>query len=154
MTSHPSSPAIDAERFATLVHEGLVIPPSFRWRVLRLARGFAEVELEDDPAFVRPGGTISGPTLFTLADLTLWAAVLSVIGPQPLAVTAEMAIHFLRRPKPDALVARCDVLKAGRRLVHGDVRIASRGEPDVVVCHATGSYAVPGDGPAVRSSTP
>jgi uncharacterized protein (TIGR00369 family) len=134
--------AVELDAFEQMVAATMPIDPRFRWRTTSLQRGRAELHLDYDAAFVRPGGTISGPTMFTLADLTLWAAVLSVIGMQPLAVTAHLTIHFLRRPPPAALIARGEILKAGRRLVHGDVRIYSAGA-DELVCHATGAYAIP-----------
>ncbi len=138
-----------------MVAATMPIDPRFRWAVVSLAHGFAEIRLAYHDAFVRPGGTISGPTLFTLADLTMWAAVLSVVGMQPAAVTTQMSISFLRRPPPAPLLARCEVLRAGRRLVHGDVRIHSEdahgsGGP---VCHATGAYAIPARPPDVRGSS-
>jgi acyl-coenzyme A thioesterase PaaI-like protein len=144
--------AVDLDAFERMVAATMPIDPRFRWHTTLLRRGRAELHLDYDEAFVRPGGTISGPTMFTLADLTLWAGVLSVIGMQPLAVTAHLTIHFLRRPPPAALVARCEILKAGRKLVHGDVRIysATATEP---VCHATGAYAIPEAAPVVRGST-
>jgi uncharacterized protein (TIGR00369 family) len=158
-TPVPSS--IAADDFERMVAATMPIDPRFRWRVVELQHGLASVRLDYDDAFVRPGGTISGPTLFTLADLTLWAAVLSVVGMQPLTVTTQMSIHFLRRPPPSPLVARCEVLRAGRRLVHGDVRIYTEAAADPSiglegrggpVCHATGSYAVPEAPAAVRGS--
>jgi acyl-coenzyme A thioesterase PaaI-like protein len=145
----PTQPsAVDLDAFERMVAATMPIDPRFRWRATSLQRGRAELQLDYDAAFVRPGGTISGPTMFTLADLTLWAGVLSVIGMQPLAVTAHLTIHFLRRPPPAALVARCEILRTGRRLVHGDVRIYSAGT-DAPVCHATGAYAIPEAPPAV-----
>jgi uncharacterized protein (TIGR00369 family) len=150
-TSPAQPSAVDLDAFERMVAATMPIDPRFRWRTASLQRGRAELHLDYDAAFVRPGGTISGPTMFTLADLTLWAAVLSVVGMQPLAVTAHLTIHFLRRPPPAALVARCEILKAGRRLVHGDVRIYSTGAGDPV-CHATGAYAIPEAPPASRGS--
>lgn len=147
-----SEPALDAERFVAMVEQGLRVAPEFRWQLRTWTRGCVDIELAYDDSFERPGGTISGPTMFTLADLTMWAAVCSIIGYAPLAVTAQMAIHFLRRPRPAALLARCEVLKAGRRLIHGDVRMHSVDRPGEVVCHATGSYAVPEPSPSVPSS--
>jgi uncharacterized protein (TIGR00369 family) len=133
---------IDPQEFERMVAEQLGLPAGFRWRVVDLARGWATLELEYDASMVRPGGTVSGPTLFALADLSLYAAVLSTIGMQPLAVTSELTIHFLRRPPPVTMRASAEVLRAGSTLVHGDVRIHSAGE-DEPVCHATGTYAVP-----------
>lgn len=146
-----SEPALPADRFVAMVEQGLRVAPEFRWALRTWTRGRVDIELAYDDTFVRPGGTISGPTMFTLADLTMWAAVCSIVGYAPLAVTAQMAIHFLRRPRPVALVARCEVLKAGRRLVHGDVRMHSADRPGEVVCHATGSYAIPESTPTVPS---
>lgn len=99
------------------------------------------MRLDHDAAFVRPGGTISGPTLFTLADLTLYAAVLSEVGDVPLAVTTDMSIHFLRRPPPGPLRARGVLLKAGSKLVCGQIEIEDRS--GALCCHAVGTYAVP-----------
>lgn len=138
----PAAPAVEAEAFCRMVAETMPIDPRFRWKLVGLQYGSATLDLAYDVAFVRPGGTISGPTMFTLADLALWAATLSVVGMQPLAVTSHLSISFLRRPAPTGLRAHCEVLKTGRRLVHGDVRITSEGSSDVV-CHATGAYAVP-----------
>ena len=134
---------IDPREFERLVAEQLGLTADFQWRVLELAHGWSHIELDYHPSMVRPGGTVSGPTLFALADLALFAAVMATIGLQPMAVTSEVTIHFLRRPPPRTMRATGEVLKAGKRVVHGDVRIFSVGE-DAPVCHATGSYAIPG----------
>ena len=114
----------------------------FQWRVLELAHGWSQIELDYHPSMVRPGGTVSGPSLFALTDLTLFAAVMATVGLQPMVVTTEVTIHFLRRPPPRTMRATAEVLKAGKTIVHGDVRIYSEGE-GAPVCHATGSYAIP-----------
>ncbi|MBX3184048.1 MAG: PaaI family thioesterase [Polyangiaceae bacterium] len=135
------APEITPEAFTELVNQTMHVGADFRFRVLELEWGRARVHLEGSETFQRPGGTISGPTLFTLADLTLWAAVLSCIGFEPLAVTSDLTLHFLRRPPLGALEAEARILKCGRRLVHGDVRIASPGRDEAPVCHASGTYA-------------
>lgn len=141
---------IEPAQFERVVAEQMGIASEvFRWRLLELAHGWARLGLEYDASFVRAGGTVSGPTLFMLADLTMYAAVMATIGLQPLAVTSELTIHFLRRPAPRAMTATAEILKAGKRLVHGDVRIFTDGE-DGPVCHATGSYAVPPASDATR----
>jgi uncharacterized protein (TIGR00369 family) len=91
---------------------------------------------------IRPGGTISGPTMMTLADVSLYVAVIAAIGPVPLAVTTNLNINFLRRPGPRDLVAECRLLKLGRRLAVGEVTIFSDGE-DEPVAHVTGTYSIP-----------
>jgi uncharacterized protein (TIGR00369 family) len=91
---------------------------------------------------IRPGGTISGPTMMALADLSLYVAVLASIGPVALAVTTNLNINFLRRPAPRDLISECRLLKLGNRLAVGEVSIFSEGEEDPVA-HVTGTYSIP-----------
>jgi uncharacterized protein (TIGR00369 family) len=79
---------------------------------------------------LRPGGTVSGPVMMTLADVAL-------------AVTTHLSINFLRKPRADRrVVARCRLMKLGKTLAVGEVWIFSEGE-DEPVAHATGTYAIP-----------
>jgi uncharacterized protein (TIGR00369 family) len=92
---------------------------------------------------LRPGGTVSGPTMFTVADAAAYAAILGAIGIVPLAVTTNMSMTFLRRPKADRdLLARAELLKLGKRLAVADVRIYSEGD-DAPVAHAVATYSIP-----------
>ena len=91
---------------------------------------------------LRAGGTISGPTMFMLADTALYIAVLASVGPKPLAVTTDMTIHFLKKPPPGDLLADCRLLKLGRRLAVGEVSLHADGDEEPVA-HATGAYAIP-----------
>lgn len=93
---------------------------------------------------LRPGGTVSGPTMFMLADTALYAAVLASVGPKALAVTTNISINFLRKPAPVDLIAECRLLKLGKRLAVGDVTIFSDGEAEPVA-QATGTYSIPAD---------
>jgi len=91
---------------------------------------------------LRPGGTISGPTLMALADTAMYYLVLSQIGPAIHTVTVNLTINFLRRPEPGELIAEAELLKLGRKLAVGDVRIHSLGHKDPVA-QATVTYSVP-----------
>jgi len=92
---------------------------------------------------LRPGGTVSGPVMMTLADVALYVAILAQIGIVPLAVTTNLSINFLRKPRADRrVVARCRLLKLGKSLAVGEVWIFSEGE-DEPVAHATGTYSIP-----------
>jgi uncharacterized protein (TIGR00369 family) len=93
-------------------------------------------------AFIRPGGTISGPTMMAVADVAMYLAVISAIGPVPLAVTTSLTINFLRRPAPADLVAEAGLMKLGKRLAVGQVEIRSAGEAEMVA-HATSTYSIP-----------
>ena len=97
------------------------------------------------PAELRPGGTVSGPVLMTVADVALYVAVLGEIGIVPLAVTTSLNINFLRKPAADAaVVGVCQLLKVGRTLAVGEVTLYSEGR-DEPVAHAVGTYAIPPD---------
>ena len=92
---------------------------------------------------LRPGGTVSGPTMFELADIAMYAAVLARIGRVPLAVTTGGNIDFMRKPAAgQALLADCRLLKLGRVLAVGDVLIRSEGQ-DEPVARAALTYSIP-----------
>lgn len=112
------------------------------FRIEEVRDGFARVKLPFHERQIRPGGTISGPTLMHLADTAMYVAVLAIIGPVPLAVTTNLSINFMRRPKPTDLVGEARLLKLGRRLAVGDVAIFSSGESEMVA-HATLTYSIP-----------
>jgi len=102
----------------------------------------ARMRLDHHDRFLRPGGTVSGPAMMALADFALYAAILANIGPVALAVTTSLSFNFLRRPGTDGLIATCKLMKLGRRLAVGEVRITTRGSEDLV-CQATGTYSMP-----------
>ena len=92
---------------------------------------------------LRPGGTVSGPTLMALADFAMYVVLLSAIGPIGLAVTTNLNINFLRKGQPGQdVLAEARLLKLGKRLAVGDVTINSDGE-DEMVAHATATYSIP-----------
>jgi uncharacterized protein (TIGR00369 family) len=92
---------------------------------------------------LRPGGTVSGPTIFLLADVAMYLAILSRIGPVALAVTTNCSIDFLRKPPADCdLIGEARVLKLGRSLAVGDVLVYGEGRPDPVA-RAGLTYAIP-----------
>jgi len=93
---------------------------------------------------LRPGGTLSGPTMMALADTAMYALVLSAVGFAPLAVTTNLAINFLRKPAPSDLIAEARLLKLGKALAVGDVAIFSDGA-DAMCAHAVVTYAIPPD---------
>ncbi|MDX2155161.1 MAG: PaaI family thioesterase [Hyphomicrobiaceae bacterium] len=86
---------------------------------------------------------MSGPTLFLLADFSIYVALLATLGPKAIqAVTSNLNITFLRRPRPVDVRAEARLIRVGRRLVYAEVALRSAGSDDVVA-HATGSYALP-----------
>ena len=113
----------------------------------------ARMRLHVAERHLRPGGTISGPSMFMLADVAFYVAVLAMIGREPLTVTTNLSISFLRKPPQADLIGEARILKLGRSLASGDVLLGSTGEPDWAarpVAHASVTYAIPakpaGDG--------
>jgi len=103
----------------------------------------ATVRRKISEADLRPGGTVSGPTLMGVADFALYVALLGEIGIVPLAVTTNLNMNFLRKPLPDHdLIGVCKLLKVGKSLAVGEVSIYSEGSEDIVA-HAVGTYAIP-----------
>ena len=101
------------------------------------------VRLAIDPRNLRPGGTVSGPAMFTLADFAIYVALIATLGPAAVAaVTSNLSINFLLRPDPVHVVADVNVIRIGRRLAYAEVAVYSAGR-DEMIAHATGSYALP-----------
>lgn len=109
--------------------------------VLDVSSGSALVRLNADDKHLRPGGTVSGPTLFMLADLAAYAVILAHIGKVALAVTTNLNINFLMKPAPGALDATATILKLGKRLVVTDIAISDH--EGTLVAHATATYSIP-----------
>jgi uncharacterized protein (TIGR00369 family) len=104
----------------------------------------AVVRLAFDPSQIRPGGTISGPTMMSLADTAMYALIFSAIGIVPLAVTTNLSINFLRKPGPGDIAAQARMLKLGKALAVGEVDIRSVGAHSPAA-HAVVTYSIPPD---------
>jgi uncharacterized protein (TIGR00369 family) len=91
---------------------------------------------------LRPGGTISGPTLMAMVDCGFYLLLLARLGPVALAVTTNLNINFMRKPDPGHLVGEGRLLKLGKTLAVGDFTIWNEGEKDPVA-HATVTYSIP-----------
>ena len=113
-----------------------------KYIILKLDHALSEVRLVATEANLRPGNTISGPTMFELADIAFYLAVISLPGSSPLALTANVSINFLRKPKHSNLIASAKIKKSGRKLVVGDVEIFSE-DMSQLVAHAIFTYSLP-----------
>lgn len=99
---------------------------------------------------LRPGGTVSGPSIFALADVAMYLGILARIGPVALAVTTNCAIDFMRKPAAGRdLLGEARVLKLGRSLAVGDVLVFSEGQVEPVA-RASLTYSIPPDRQAAR----
>jgi uncharacterized protein (TIGR00369 family) len=115
-------------------------------RVTRADDDGVELTWPYHPGQLRPGGTLSGPTLMTLADTVAYVAVVSRIGPEFLTVTSHLAIDFLRKPPAADLRATGELLKVGRRQAVVFIRIHSALD-DQLVATSTCTYALPSKPP-------
>jgi uncharacterized protein (TIGR00369 family) len=133
---------LDARALEEFLHQEFPQMNERRYRVEELRERFVRVRMPFDEMHLRPGGTISGPSLMSLADTAMYLAILAMIGRVPLAVTTSLNINFMRRPKPVDVLADARVLKLGKRLAVGDVALYSDGETEMVA-HATLTYSIP-----------
>jgi uncharacterized protein (TIGR00369 family) len=140
--SHDRVAKLTTAELQGLVSDGVPLAAYLGCRVEALDYGTARLCLPFRPELLRPGGTIGGPAMMTLADVTIWGAVLSMIGPVALAVTTDLTFHFLQKPPPGDLLATARTLQLGRRLAVADCTITG-GVDDRPLAHAVGTYALP-----------
>lgn len=113
------------------------------FRIVALHPDGLSLRLVTGARHLRPGGTVSGPALFGLADVAIYLAILSRIGPVALAVTTNASIDFLRKPAAGVdLIARARLLKLGRVLAVGDALITQDGGT-APLARATMTYSIP-----------
>lgn len=113
------------------------------FRIEELSENHIQMRLLVQDRHLRPGGTVSGPSLFALADVALYAMLMARVGPKALAVTTSASIDFMRKPAAGQdVLADCKLLKLGRVLVVGDVLMRSEGS-DKVVARASMTYSIP-----------
>ena len=107
-----------------------------------IGEGSAVLRLPYRESMLRPGGVISGPTIMGLADASMYAALLSLIGKIKMAVTSNFSVNFLYGAQAVDLLAESRVLKLGKRLAVMEVTVHSAGREEPVA-HATGTYSIP-----------
>ena len=146
------SPALSRDVLTEVIRNGVPLVGDMGVTIEALGRGTIRLRLPCRADFVRPGGTVTGPVLFALADVALWGAVLSLIGRVELAVTTSMTINFLRRPALKAVEAEARILKLGKRLAYGEITLWSEDE-DAPVAHVTGTYSIPPHDPVAVPAT-
>ena len=110
--------------------------------ITKLEPNFLELRLPFQSNFLRPGGTISGPVLMTLADTAAYYLILAHVGPVLLAVTTSLNINFVRKPSAEDVLADARLLKLGKQLAVVDVHIKNAAS-GVLVAQATVTYSIP-----------
>jgi len=148
MQKRPSagaSPArITSAAFKALLRDHLPMMADWGVKVETIGHGTATLSVPAGRRFLRPGDTVSGPVMMGLADVALYAALLGAIGPVPLAVTSNLTINFLRKPGAGGIRAEAAILRLGRRLATGEVRLYGKSS-DLLAAHVISSYAIPNE---------
>ena len=131
---------VTTEKFNEIINIELPSAAEVGIYLQAIDEGKAELVLPYNENSLRPGGTIAGPFMMMLADVCMFAVVLSLLGEIKLAVTTSLNINFLRKPANTDLVAHGSIIKMGKRLAVLEVSIFSDAD---IVAHATGTYSIP-----------
>lgn len=135
-------PVMNEVQLTRFVREVFPQADTLQWFVEEISSGYIKVGMKISDADLRPGGTISGPTMFALADVAAYLVILAHIGKVTLAVTTSLNINFLAKPPLADLYAECQLLKLGKRLAICEVHIKSV-ENDSLVAQASATYSIP-----------
>ncbi len=141
---HMAAPKLTAEELERLLSAEFpqMLNAHSGYGIEEVWSGGSRVRKHFSPRSLRPGGTIAGTTMMTLADFAPYVAILATIGWAPMAVTTHLSIHFLKKPAARDLLAEARLIKLGKRLAVAEVGIRSEGEDDMVA-HATVTYSIP-----------
>ncbi len=134
---------LSAKQVEALIRQGVPMAEDIDLRIERLDEAGALARVPFQPKLVRPGGTLSGPTIMALSDAAMYAVVLGRLGRVEMAVTSNLNINFLARPQAVDLLADARILRLSRRQAVCEVSLYSQGGEDELVAHVTGTYALP-----------
>lgn len=134
---------LSAEELLALLQLGFPQIPPGKFQIEALSEKRMTFRMRTDDFDLRPGGTVSGPSIMMLADTATYLLLMAHLGPVVQAVTTSCHLDFLRRPVPGVLIAETELLKLGRRLAVMEARIRSNDKPDWVA-RASLTYSLPG----------
>lgn len=134
-------PRLSAEQLNELIREQFPHhDPDTHARVEEVRENGLRLRMAVQPRHLRPGNTLSGPTLMGVADTAMYLALLSQLGPVN-AATSDLTIHFLKRPNAADILADARLLRVGKRQAVGEIALYTEGDPEMVA-HATVSFAI------------
>lgn len=136
---------MDAAALDRFLDETFPQAKEFGFEITELHEGRILLRLPTGAQHLRPGNTVSGPVLMTLADSATYLLVLAHLGPVALAVTTNLNIHFMRKPEAGELFATANLLKLGQRIAVAEVRLHGA-DPSALYAHATVTYSIPPKG--------
>jgi uncharacterized protein (TIGR00369 family) len=124
-----------------IIRRGVPLMAEWGVEVLHAEAGTALVRLPFRPVLLRPGNTVSGPAIMGLADVAMWAALLSMTEGRDESVTSTMTVNFLRPVGAVPLLAEARLIKRGKRMVFGDILLRAEGA-EAIAAHVTTTWAV------------
>jgi len=136
--------SLTAAEIEQIIRKGVPAAGEQGLQVEMAQQGFARLRQPFQSNLLRPGGTLSGPTMMGLADAAMYAAILSRLGRLEMAVTQNLNINFLAKPQPCDLLAEANIMRLGRRSAVLEVKLYSAGS-DRMLAHVTGIYALPAE---------
>jgi uncharacterized protein (TIGR00369 family) len=139
------APLLNAERIDQLIetHFPHVHGGQKSFFIEAVSARTAQVRMRFDTRHMRPGGTISGPAMFTLGDIAIWVAVMGAMGEAGVdAVTTHFNLHFLARPGQRDMIAKVQLLRVSQRSAVAECQLFSDGS-DEMVAHGVAGYAIP-----------
>jgi len=134
--------ALNASQVQELIRAWVPMAEDIDLQIEEVREGYARIRIPFQEKSIRPGGTVSGPTMMAAGDTAMYAAILGTLGEVSMAVTSNLNINFLQRPNPSDLIAEGTILKLGKRMAFCEVGVRSDGS-DELVAHVTGSYSLP-----------
>jgi acyl-coenzyme A thioesterase PaaI-like protein len=135
------TPAVTVEAVNAMVTEQFPGTGNF---CVELGSDYAIAAVDVDPRSIRPGGFVSGPTQFGVVDCAFW--FLAFVGLQriePMAMTSELSIRFLRPAQGERLFCRATLEAVNRRSVIGTAHVWCDERVDTITATAQGTYAIP-----------
>ncbi len=138
----PYKPVMTGDEVMTYLAEVFPQSDEYRLEVIELGNGSMTIEMTTSEEHLRPGGTVSGPTMFALADVAAYVIILAHIGKVALAVTTSLNINFMAKPVPGRMQSRTRLIKLGKRLAVCEIHIYGS-DSENMVAQATATYSIP-----------
>ena len=142
--------ALTAQQVQDLIREWVPMADEIDLQIEEIGESYARIRIPFQDKNLRPGGSISGPIMMAAGDTAMYAAILGNLGHVAMAVTSNLNINFMQRPRQADLIAEATILKMGKRMAFCEVGICSDGS-DELVAHVTGSYSLPPEGTTTES---
>ena len=134
--------SLTAKQVQDLIRQGIPMAEEIDLQIEEVGEGYARIRIPFQDKNLRPGGSVSGPVLMAAGDTAMYAAILGTVGEVVMAVTSNLNINFLQRPKDVDLIAEGSILKLGKRMAFCEVSVRGADSEDIFA-HVTGSYSLP-----------